>query len=385
MEKVRDINPQRIGWCCDQYGISVPQLAGEVDIAVDTLEHTMQGDAALSVTQLRKIAEYFNRGMLFFLERDPVNEEKVFSLQFRTITNQKPALSPKLSALVERMERQRDVYIGLREDLGEDTREKWYPTGLRLNPRDPIEAAGAVRQWLGLRETATFDELRRAVEAKHILVFVSNGYKGAWQIEKDDPIRGFSLYYPAFPIIAIKKQRTEGPQAFTLMHELGHLLLHRESFIDDEADFHDYKGKERIANEFAGNVLVPERFLHQIDLDELSRGDVDAYDDVLGTFCERWCVSTEVILRRLLNKQMLPRSRYQAYRNWRQSLPAPKGASGGSRYRYKEPVRVFGEPFVRTVFDALYGKHITLAKASTYLDNLKIQDLHRLERARVHV
>ena len=36
--------------------------------------------------------------------------------------------------------------------------------------------------------------------------------------------------------------------------------------------------------------------------------------------------------------------------------------------------------FVRTVLDSLYARHITLAKASGYLDNLKIKDLHQLER-----
>jgi len=35
---------------------------------------------------------------------------------------------------------------------------------------------------------------------------------------------------------------------------------------------------------------------------------------------------------------------------------------------------------VRTVLDALNARHITLAKASSYLDNLKINDLQKLER-----
>jgi hypothetical protein len=35
---------------------------------------------------------------------------------------------------------------------------------------------------------------------------------------------------------------------------------------------------------------------------------------------------------------------------------------------------------VETVLDALSARHITLAKASSYLDNLKIKDLHQLER-----
>jgi hypothetical protein len=54
---------------------------------------------------------------------------------------------------------------------------------------------------------------------------------------------------------------------------------------------------------------------------------------------------------------------------------------GGSRkYRHREPKHVFGDTFVRTVLDALNARHITLAKASSYLDSLKIKDLHQLER-----
>ena len=48
-------------------------------------------------------------------------------------------------------------------------------------------------------------------------------------------------------------------------------------------------------------------------------------------------------------------------------------------YRYREPKHVFGDTFVRTVLDALNARHITIAKASSYLDSLKIKDLHQLE------
>ena len=37
-------------------------------------------------------------------------------------------------------------------------------------------------------------------------------------------------------MIVIKKQPWEPQQSFTLMHELGHLLLHKTSSIDDEHD-----------------------------------------------------------------------------------------------------------------------------------------------------
>ncbi len=36
---------------------------------------------------------------------------------------------------------------------------------------------------------------------------------------------------------------------------------------------------------------------------------------------------------------------------------------------------MFGDAYVRTILDALSANHITLNKASSYLDNLKIKDL----------
>lgn len=385
MEHVEGINPDRIAWCCAQQGSTVAELAEAVGIAPATLERVMAGEDALSVTQLRKIAGYFQRGMLFFLEPGPVDEQRVYTPQFRTIANQRPALSPKVKAFIERVERQREVYVGLREDLGEPVDVPWYPREHRFDARHPKRAAAAARDWLGLPDCRSFDDLRRAVEAKGILVFLSNGYNGAWQISKDDAVRGFSLYYDVCPVIVVKKQQSDGAQAFTLVHELGHLLLHRKSNIDEEADFHSHEGVERAANEFAGHVLVPDGFLAQVDSDVIRKLDITEYDHTLQPKTKAWCVSTETILRRLMDSGLLPREKYAAYRAWRQSLTVPEQSGGGSRYRFREPARVFGEPFVRTVLDAMYGNHISLARASTYLDNLKIKDLHRLEEFVVSV
>ena len=45
------------------------------------------------------------------------------------------------------------------------------------------------------------------------------------------------------------------------MHELAHVLLHKASWIDDEADLRSTQGREQEANLFAGLVLVPDHFL----------------------------------------------------------------------------------------------------------------------------
>lgn len=342
------------------------------------MERVMAGHDGMTFNQLRNVAEHFGRGVLFFLETGPVDEAQVHTPQFRTLANQKPELSAKIKALIERVEKQRAVYLSLREDLEEVDQPRFSPPALPKH--DPREAARIARQWLGLSDQNIFDTYRAAVEARGILVFRSNGYNGKWQIAKGNPILGFTLYDSACPVIVIKKLPWESRQSFTLMHELGHLLIHKTSSIDDEHDLESHQGQERDANAFAGHLLVPDAFLTRIRDAERPR-EVSQYDDWLARPRNAWGVSGEVILRRLMDAGRLPQRQYDAYRRWRMKSAVTSEEDGGSRaYRHREPKHVFGDTFVRTVLDALNARHITLARASTYLDSLRIKDLHQLER-----
>lgn len=376
MERIQLINPDRIAWCCADHGITPRELATELDMATVTMDRVMAGEG-MTFNQLRKVAEYFGRGVLFFLEDEPVDEAHVHTPQFRTLANQKPELSAKLKALIERVEKQREVYRSLREDLDDADRPRFNPPD--LFQQDPREAALIARQWLGLYDHNSFNTYREALESRGVLVFRSNGYNGKWQIAKENPILGFSLYDPICPVIVVKKLDWEPRQSFTLMHELGHLLLHKTSSIDDERDFQSHQGREREANAFAGHLLVPDAFLTSIR-DAERTDEVSQYDEWLAQPRKAWGVSGEVILRRLLDAGRLQRNQYEAYREWRAQAVVTQEEGGSRKYRNREPKHIFGDTFVRTVLDALYAKHITLAKASSYLDSLKIKDLHQLER-----
>ena len=74
MDKVQAINPARIAWCCEQAGLSLDGLARATKIAPATLQRVMDGEDGLSVTQLGRIAAVCDRGLLFFLEPDPVDD-----------------------------------------------------------------------------------------------------------------------------------------------------------------------------------------------------------------------------------------------------------------------------------------------------------------------
>jgi Zn-dependent peptidase ImmA (M78 family) len=283
--------------------------------------------------------------------------------------------------LIERAEQHREVYLSLRDEVGiEDARKFDLPS---VRASDTAAAATGVRNWLNLgtnpNEKRDFTNYREAVEAKGILVLRSMGYVGAWRFPKESSVIGFSLFYEVCPIILIRKQAVEARQTFTLMHELGHLILHRKSSIVVESNLWARQGGEREANAFAGNLLVPDAFLAQVT-SNIPR-NVSDYEDWLRIQRMNWGVSTEVILRRLVDAGRLPTAQYEVYRRWKADQPAPQTDEGGSRtYRYREPIHLFGQRYVRTVLDALNSDRITLHKASGFLDNLKIGDVRELEK-----
>jgi hypothetical protein len=86
-----------------------------------------------------------------------------------------------------------------------------------------------------------------------------------------------------------------------------------------------------------------------------------------------------MILLRLLENGRLNRDIYDAYCRWRDTLPKPAETEGNRLYRHREPLHLFGSGYVRTVLDSLHASRISLSKASGFLDNITVSDLHKLE------
>ncbi len=378
MELIHNINAGRVAWCLADARASLEEAAAETGIALAKLEGLIEGRGGITFGQLRGLADYFGRSVLFFVDPAPIDAEQVHTPQYRTLAGQKPDLSRRVRQLVQRVERQRAVYRSLLEDVDEADRPRFEPPEM---PNDPAEAAVVARRWLGLGDRNDFDSYRRSVESNGILVFRTNGYAGRWQIARESPVLGFALYDPVLPVIVVKRQAAETRQSFTLMHELGHVLLHRTSSVDDETDLRSTQGMERAANRFAAHVLVPDAALKAI-ADVGRPVDVAGLDEWLRPQRKTWGVSAEVILVRLVETGRLPQSVVDDYRAWWRVRPQVQaGDESGSRaYRFREPRHLFGDRYVRTVLGALSARRISLNKASDYLDGLKLSDLHKLER-----
>ena len=374
MERLDNINLERIRSSAAAHQLSLESLFNKLNIADSTLTSLNESSSGLTYTQLNRIAKHLNRGVLYFMESGQVEESSLQSPQFRSLQNQKPELSRRVRIIIENIERYRNIYISLKENI-QDNAAPFSPGQISENPE---EAAIAARNWLKINPDNSFTDTRNAIENANILVFRSNGYAGQWQLPAEDDVLGFSLYFDLLPIIFVRKQDNEARQLFTLAHELGHLLLHEDHFIDGEREFSSSLITEVEANSFAGHFLVPTEFLQEIE-DRLKPSSATDYSSWLDTYAKRWAVSTETILRRLLDVGRLTESEYANYKLWRSKQILSQSTGGSRQYRHREPRHLFGENFVSVVLQSLSEKKISLVTASQYLDNLKAEDVRKLE------
>lgn len=128
--------------------------------------------------------------------------------------------------------------------------------------------------------------------------------------EDIDKLSGFIGYgADGMAVICVNYKRSQGHQNFTLAHEIGHWFLHRGISISDDDSVLGYSSDsvEQEANEFAGELLYPDEYLgkdyygaiqRDLFLNE-KRALLGRYVDEL---CHKYCLSFEMVLRRLLYK-----------------------------------------------------------------------------------
>jgi Zn-dependent peptidase ImmA (M78 family) len=373
------LNPKRLVWCCEQYRITLEELARDTKLKLEKLKDALDGKPAFTFRQLQTISKYFGRGVLFFLQPGEPSPEAVYSPQFRRIGPQKPDLSIGVKKIIQRAEVARQTYIGLLEQISEPTPDFSPP---ERDGRTLREYAALVREWLGFgRSKSNFVNFRHAVESKGVMVIRSNGYAGDWQVPKGEAC-GFALYHKILPLIFVTKQNHESRQSFTLFHELAHILLHRDSKIDESADLREVEGVEAEANRFASYILVPRNALDLVSEPHLPPRLMTSVYAWLGPAMAFTGASADTILLRLAEEGRIDRAFYDSFSEWRDLASVDDvddDAKGTRLYRHREPIHIFGDRYVRTVLTALSSRDITLERATRNLDGISVQDVHKLE------
>lgn len=127
----------------------------------------------------------------------------------------------------------------------------------------------------------------------------------------DDKLSGMAFIKDGTKVIGVNNAHHPNRQRFTIAHELGHMILHRELLENSvhvdtgtlRRDFLAATGKDQVeiqANRFAAELLMPEAFLEEFLKDK----SVDVEDeDGLAALAKRFRVSSMALQFRLMAMQ----------------------------------------------------------------------------------
>jgi Zn-dependent peptidase ImmA (M78 family)/transcriptional regulator with XRE-family HTH domain len=277
-------------------GYSVDGAAGKLNVAPARVVEWEAGVSHPSLPQLRNLGRVYRRPIaVFFLPEPPVRGSQPIRDYRRHWGSESASISPQLHSEIETAHARRDLAVELLELEGES------PASFRLrasHDEHPDEVARRFRRALGVTieqqlawtdRYAGFNAWRDAIE--HIGALVLQMTEAA-----SGEARGFSISTRPLPAVVANIHDMPRARSFTLIHELTHIALNESGVCD----LHDTGRTEPFCNHVAGAVLVPAEVLLGQRLVETHDALTDWRDADVATLSNRFSVSREVILRRLL-------------------------------------------------------------------------------------
>src|SRR5208283_5077987 len=307
------VNPSLLAWAREESGYELDQVAKRLQVKGERLVAWEKGERQPTMRQVEALARFLHRPLsVFFLPRPP-----------------------QLSPLAAEYRRLPDV------EPGHESPE------LRL----------ALRQMLIRRENM--------LNLMGVLVFQFS------KVELQE-VRGLALLRTPLPVAAINGKEMPEARAFTLFHEIVHLMLaagnEEAPAVRERRKGDEWMAVERFAEAAASHTLVPG----------------DSLRDVVGQFgLQRAAWDIEKVRRvakkfRLTPLAMATRLResgfmdWEQYNQWREQWQAYVATlpprHGGFTTPMQKALNRAGRPFAQLVLEALAANRITPVNASRYLD-----------------
>lgn len=369
------VNPALLRWARDEAAMPIELVARRVGTKPERVEAWELGERRPSLIQLKKLAAAYARPPAFFFLAKPPASSVPHVMDYRSPEPQ-PEAHPKTRGLVLRSLQRRDAYLSLDEDvprfgerfesytdrLGAAAAE-YARTVLDVSIEDQF---GANDQYVSLRLwIASF-------ERHGILVFQAS------DLGLPD-MRGLSLFFDLAPIILLRGKDTPTGRVFTLVHELGHLLLRRNALCDPY-QYADAR-VEIECNRFAADLLMPApTFRREVHSGSLGADPLDVAIGAGRSFgVSAQAAAIRMVTLDLATDDLIERAaRYTA--DAMAARAEQQAASGGFVPHHVLRLRDLGRLYTSTVIEAYHTDRIGLTDAVQYL-GVKAPTFARMEAA----
>ncbi len=349
------VKPELISWALDQADTEMSSLKQEQG---EKVASWLEGSSLPTLNQLQEFAKSVHVPFGYLMLSTPPVLEKPLP-DFRRRTGGSERYSQELTGEIYAQQRKQSWFRDYAVDRGLDAVAWVKSASLGDNP---TAVAQRLREEWGFT-TATkpqdYVDSRREVfsflEDQGVLVSVA-GYFGSTKRPFDSgEFSGFSLCDEYAPLIFVNGKETHSAQIFTMLHEVGHLVLGESAVSDDAVNTGASNRSERWCDEFAAAFLMPADEVRETAPRSLT-------EDAVMCVAKRFRVSALALLNRLRDLNLI------SYQQWSAVYPefeerafevlrkkAEKKSSGGEFY--KTHPFVVGPRFARAVVrDARSGR-----------------------------
>ena len=266
------------------------------------------GEDLPSINEAKKLAALYKIPFAtFFLPEPPTVEPRPYTDRRTYNGTVYRETSYDLWAEIGRITGNRDKMLEYTEDENDFEYEALPVFDSSATTKD---IADAMRSYLGLvlpfkNKTSyknAYIYYRGVLEAHGIMVAQVTGIA----LEE---MKGISIYYDRFPIIAVNNKDYERAKAFSLFHELAHLVRRSSSLC--LIDFDDRNDEEeKICDKIAAEIMMPEKEFTEV-ADEIGLAYREWSIECLNDIADKFAVSPVSVIRRLYELKKVTKSEYQ--------------------------------------------------------------------------
>ncbi|TMQ73235.1 MAG: ImmA/IrrE family metallo-endopeptidase [Candidatus Eisenbacteria bacterium] len=373
------VNPDVLRWAREESGYPTERVAVRLNVNEERVRAWEKGERQPTERQLEELAKFLRRPLgIFFLSQPP--RLAPLGAEYRRLPGVTPGReSPELRIALRQMLTRRETALGLMEELG----EKVEPFSLRAHLRESAaEVAARLRLAMGVdvatqlawpNEWRAWAAWRSAAESLGLFVFL-------FPSVALDEVRGLAILRDPFPVVAINSKEMPEARAFTLFHELVHVLLAAGNeelpAIREQRPARAWDAVERFAESVASYVLIPEQALREA----LGSGVVARSWNLpeVRSLARRFRVTPLAMATRLRESGHMTWTKYDAWRHtWDEFVSTLRPRRGGFATRGEKAVNRAGRPFAALVLEALAANRITSVDAARFL-NLKFEHFEKL-------
>jgi Zn-dependent peptidase ImmA (M78 family) len=263
-------NPEVLRWARRWRGRSIGDVAAKLKQPSQRIRdwEDEKSDAVPTVLQARALADFYDRPFLeFFRTKTPQIKEPELVTDFRRPRDAKklnPDQERELKMIQSWAEAQRENALDLYDEIGEKPPilpEEMYSS----TNKDADAAANRARTLMNfeISEQTSLKSsqqrllpniLRKKFETEGILTFRRNELKTL-------SVRGICIYSEPLPVIIFGSE-SPAAQAFTLSHELGHIVLQQSGIIGPVRK--NSPDIEKWCDQFAASFLMPRKMMREI-------------------------------------------------------------------------------------------------------------------------